>query len=81
MAKEYKFAYLSYMTITADSEREAQRKLVDYLEACPDNPYRLFGRFMPLEEAFFQFRKLDGFTDEKAREFVEKIKDTLVNPE
>lgn len=73
MAKECQLAYLSYLTIEAESKAEAQRKLVDHLDECPNSVYRLFGRFIPLEEAFFLFHKIDGASDEESREFVAQI--------
>ena len=81
MTKKYKVAYLSYFEIEAEDEREAQRKLIRHLEQFPDAATRLYGNFVPLQEAWVLLCKLQGLSDEAIQELMERIGPTLVNPE
>lgn len=81
MPKKYKVAYLSYLVIEAETEAEAQRKLIRHLDQCPGAVTGVYGRFVPLLEAWPIFCKLDGLPDDEIQKLMSRIGPSLVNPE
>lgn len=72
--KKYRVAYLCDAVIAAESEAEAQRKLVDHLSRPSGEIDLAFGgRFISEKDAWALFCKLDGLSSEDAQKILDHI--------